>query len=253
MEARDEIGRLEGHVAAITGGARGIGGAAARVFAHRGARVLLGDVLQEEGEATAAAIRRAGGEAAFVHTDVRQEADCCALVERAWEAYGRLDSLVCCAGILRGSQVPVEELDGEIYAEVLDVNLKGTFFCVKAAVPRLRQSGGGVILLLASGAGVRGPSSSMAYGSSKGGVHGLFLTLEPRLAAQGIRVHDICPGSIDTLMMRHVIEQGARARGQSPDQALAQSTLGDPEGVARILAFLVSPEADYVRGTIFTR
>ena len=259
MEARDEISRLGGHVAAITGGARGIGGAAARVFARRGERVVLGDVLAEEGEAIAAAIRRVGGEAAFVQTDVRREADCRALVEHAWEAYGRLDSLVCCAGILRGSQVPVDELDGETYGEVLDVNLKGTFFCVKAAVPRLRAgrsvrtTGGGVILLLASGAGVRGPSSSAAYGSSKGGVHGLFLTLEPRLAAQGIRVHDICPGSIDTMMMRHVIEEGARARGQSPDQALAQAALGDPEGVARILAFLASPEADYVRGTIFTR
>jgi 3alpha(or 20beta)-hydroxysteroid dehydrogenase len=253
MSMEKERGRLSGHVAVITGGARGIGGAAARVFARRGARVVLGDVLQEEGEASAAAIRGAGGAAAFVRTDVRREADCRALVDYAWEAHGRLDSLVCCAGILRGSQVPVEELDGDIYGEVLDVNLKGTFFCVKAAVPRLRESGGGVILLLASGAGVRRPSSSMAYGSSKGGVHGLFLTLEPRLAAQGIRVHDICPGSIDTAMMRHAIEQGAKARGEAPDQVLARATMGDPEGVARILAFLASPEADYVRGTIFTR
>ena len=134
MATRDGIGRLEGHVAVITGGARGIGGATARVFARRGARVVLGDVLDEEGAATKAAIRQAGGEATFVHTDVRQEADCRALVERAWDAYGRLDSLVCCAGILRGSQVPVDELDGETYSEVLDVNLKGTFFCVKAAV-----------------------------------------------------------------------------------------------------------------------
>jgi 3alpha(or 20beta)-hydroxysteroid dehydrogenase len=250
---KEETGRLDGHVAVITGGARGIGGATAQVFARRGARVVLGDVLAQEGEATAAAIRRAGGAATFVPTDVRREADCRALLERAWEAYGRLDSLVCCAGILRGSQVPVDELDGETYGDVLDVNLKGTFFCVKAAVPRLRQSGGGVILLLASGAGVRGPSSSLAYGSSKGGVHGLFLTLEPRLAAQGIRIHDICPGGIDTVMMRHAIVEGARARGDSPDQALAQATLGDPEGVARILAFLASTEADYVRGTIFAR
>jgi NAD(P)-dependent dehydrogenase (short-subunit alcohol dehydrogenase family) len=253
MGAQDETGRLEGHVAVITGGARGIGGATARVFARQGARVVLGDVLAQEGEAIAAAIRRAGGAATFVRTDVRREADCHALVERAWQAYGRLDSLVCCAGILRGSQVPVDELDGEIYGDVLDVNLKGTFFCVKAAVPRLRQSGGGVILLLASGAGVRGPSSSLAYGSSKGAVHGLFLTLEPRLAAQGIRVHDICPGGIDTAMMRHAIAEAARARGDSPDQALARATLGDPEGVARVLAFLASPEADYVRGTILTR
>ena len=153
----------------------------------------------------------------------------------------------------------MDELDAETYSAVLDVNLKGTFHCVKAAVPRLRAgrsvrtTNGGVILLFASGADVNRPSSSMTYGSSKGGVHGLFLTLEPRLAAQGIRVHDICPGSIDTSLMRHVIVEGAKARGQAPDQALNQATLGDPEDVARVLAFLASPEADYVRGTIFTR
>jgi NAD(P)-dependent dehydrogenase (short-subunit alcohol dehydrogenase family) len=253
VEASHAHGRLSGHAVVITGGARGIGGATARSFAREGAQVFLADVLAEEGEAAAAAIRAAGGAAQFVRTDVRREADCQALLETAWETCGRLDSLVCCAGILRGSQVPVEEMDGETYGNVLDVNLKGTFFCVKAAVPRMRQSGGGVILLLASGAGVRGPSSSVAYGSSKGGVHGLFLTLEPRLASQGIRIHDVCPGSIDTAMMRHAIVESAKAQGRSSDQALAQATMGDPEGVARILAFLASPDAAYVRGTIFTR
>ena len=85
--------------------------AAARAFARDGARVVIADVLTEEGQATAAEIRRAGGEALFVQTDVRQEAACRALMETAWQAYGRLDSLACCAGILRGSYVPVEEMD----------------------------------------------------------------------------------------------------------------------------------------------
>ena len=93
----------------------------------------------------------------------------------------------------------------------------------------------------------------MAYGSSKGGVHGLTLTLTPKLAAHGIRVHDICPGTIDTTMMRSVIVKSAEVAGRSPELALAEAPLGDPAGVARVLAFLASPDADYVRGTIFTR
>jgi 3alpha(or 20beta)-hydroxysteroid dehydrogenase len=245
--------RLPDHVSVITGGARGIGAAAARVFAQGGARVVIADLLAEEGEATAAEIRRAGGEALFVQTDVRREAACRALMETAWQAHGRLDSLVCCAGILRGSQVPVEEMDEATFDHVLDVNLKGTFLCVQAAVPWMRRTGSGVILLLASGAGVHRPSSSVAYGSSKGGVHGLTLTLTPKLAAQGIRVHDICPGTIDTAMMRHVIVEGAKVAGRSPERALAEAPMGDPTGVAKVLAFLASPDADYVRGTIFTR
>jgi NAD(P)-dependent dehydrogenase (short-subunit alcohol dehydrogenase family) len=144
-------------------------------------------------------------------------------------------------------------MDEATFGDVLDVNLKGIFFCVKAAVLWMRQTGGGVVLLLASGAGVNRPSSSVAYGSSKGGVHGLALTLAPKLEAQGIRVHDICPGSIDTAMMRHVIIEGAVAAGRSPEQALAEALLGDPTGVARVLAFLASLDADYVRGTVFTR
>jgi NAD(P)-dependent dehydrogenase (short-subunit alcohol dehydrogenase family) len=147
----------------------------------------------------------------------------------------------------------VDELDEDTFSEVLDVNLKGSYLCVKTAVPWMRRAGGGVILLVASGAGVRRPSSSVAYGASKGGVHGLFLTLEPRLAAQGIRAHDVCPATIDTAMMRDVIVRGALAQGRSPEEALAAAPLGDPSGVARVLAFLASPDADYVRGTVFTR
>lgn len=244
---------LQSLVAVVTGGARGIGAATASVFAEQGARVVVGDLLEGEGQATVAAIRQAGGEAAFVHTDVTREADCARLMDTAAERYGRLDVLACCAGILRGSYASVEELDEATFRAVLDVNLVGTYLCVRHAVPHMQRVGKGVILLIASGAGVNRPSSSFAYGSSKGGVHGLALTLEARLASLGIRVHDICPSVIDTQMMRSVIATGARIAGRSEEEALAATPFGDPRGVARVLAFLASPDADYVRGTIFTR
>ena len=252
---KTEVGimRLSGHVAVITGGARGIGGATAAEFAREGAKVVIGDVLEAEAQATVASIRGEGGEALYVSTDVTSEAACARLMATARETYGRLDSLVCCAGIIRGSMVPVEEMEQALFTGVLDVNLVGSFLSVKHAVPHMRASGGGVVLLIASGAGVRGPSSSFAYGASKGGVHGLAMTLEPRLEPQGIRVHAICPAAIDTDMMRTSLAARATALGQPVDQALTGINLGDPRGVARVLAFLASADAAFVRGTVYTR
>jgi NAD(P)-dependent dehydrogenase (short-subunit alcohol dehydrogenase family) len=245
---------LAGRVVVITGGARGIGRAAAECCAAAGAAVVIGDRLTAEGAATVAAIDGAGGRATFQATDVTNEDDCHQLMGTAVETFGRLDALITCAGILRGDWTPVEALDDAIFRTVVDVNLRGTFLCVKHAVPHLPQPGG-VIACLASGAGVRGGSSSMAYGASKGGVHGLSLALADHLAPRGIRVHGVCPGSLATVMKLDNIGNLAEQRGQSRQAAIeaARPTLGDPIGVGRILAFLISDDADYLRGTIFTR
>ncbi|MBI3972270.1 MAG: SDR family oxidoreductase [Chloroflexi bacterium] len=246
-------GRLAGKVAVITGGARGIGGAASRIFAAEGAKVVIGDLLEAEGEETAAAIREIGGDALFVKTDATQEEDCLRLASAAAEQFGRLDVVVTCAGILQGAYLALEELDLETFERVQAVNVRGTFLTVKHAVPHIKRSGGGVVLCISSGAGVKGSSSSIAYGTSKAGVHGLVMTLQPRLEPQRIRVHAICPGSINTVLKRENVADGARAAGRDVPQALAGAGLGDPEGVAKVLAFLASDDADYVRGTIFTR
>lgn len=247
--------RLRDRVVVITGGGRGIGAATAQIIGAHGGKVVIGDMLETEGEAMAADVRALGGSAVFVTTNVAREADCTRLVQVAVEQYGRLDVVICCAGILRGAMLQADTLDEATFASVLDVNLKGTFLTVKAALPHLRKAAQGVILLMASEAGTKIPSSSLAYGASKGGVHGFAMTLEAQLAPHGIRVNEICPSSIATPMRIENLVDRARAAGRDPEQARAEAIRdsGDPAGVGRILAFLASGDADYVRGTIYTR
>jgi len=247
--------RLKDRVVIITGGGRGIGAATAHAVVAEGGAVVIGDMLAAEGEATRDALQAAGGSAVFVKTDVTQEADCLRLARTAVEQHGRLDVLICCAGILQGAMLQAEALDPATFDRVLSVNTKGTFLTVRAALPHLRQAAKPAILLLASEAGTKIPSSSLAYGASKGGVHGFAMTLEAQLAPQGIRVNEICPSSIATPMRIENLVDRARAAGRDPEQARAEAIkdAGDPAGVARILAFLASADADYVRGTIYTR
>jgi NAD(P)-dependent dehydrogenase (short-subunit alcohol dehydrogenase family) len=246
---------LTGHVVLVTGAAQGIGEATARECAARGAAVVLADQQCEKGEQVAAAIRAAGGTAEFVQADVRDDAQVAAVVDRVREQFGRLDALVCAAGVLRGAYLQPEEFPEDVFEFVLDVNVKGIFLCAKHATSLLEASGRGVMVLVASGGGVRGPSSSLAYGASKAGVNGLGITLAGRLEPRGIRVNVVCPGAIATQMKLDVIAVEAERAGQSAEEAVTQAreALGDPAGVARIISFLVSPDADYVRGTLFTR
>lgn len=247
--------RLDGKVAVVTGGARGIGGATAELLAKDGARVVIGDLRADAAQATLGRIAAAGGGAVFVETDVTNEDSARRLMAAAVERWGRLDVLVHAAGILKGATLLVDELDTAVFDEVVTVNLRGAFLCAKHAAAQMRTQRSGVMLLIASGAGVRGGSSSVAYGSSKGGVHGLSLVLAPQLEPHGIRVHGICPGSLATELKLDNVADVARAAGKDPVAARERAAreLGDPAGVARILAFLASDEADYVRGSIFTR
>jgi NAD(P)-dependent dehydrogenase (short-subunit alcohol dehydrogenase family) len=246
---------LTGRIVIITGGGRGIGAAAAHAISGQGGKVVIGDMLEAEGAATAGAIRAAAGDAVFVKTDVTQEADCARLVAAAIERFGKLDVVICCAGILQGAMLQADALEPATFERVFGVNVKGMFLTVRAALPSLRKAEKPVVLLMASEAGVKIPSSSLAYGASKGGVHGFAMTLEAQLALQGVRVHDVCPSSIATPMRVENLVDRARAAGRDPEQARAEAIreAGDPMGVARILAFLASSDADYVRGTIFTR
>ncbi|HVC34682.1 MAG TPA: SDR family oxidoreductase, partial [Chloroflexota bacterium] len=245
--------RLQDKVVMITGAASGIGFATAQECADEGAKLVLADLPAAPGLRELSPLGGTDRPPLVVPTDVTRLADCQALAEAAEAHWGRIDALINCAGILQGAFLSVDDLDEETFQRVVDVNLAGSFRMAKAVVPSMRRAGRGTIVLIASGAGVRGGSSSVAYGSSKGAVHGLAMVLEPQLAPAGIRVNDVCPGSLNTPLKRQNVEDGARAHGQSPEEALAKANLADPRGVARVLAFLASDDAAFVRGSIFTR
>lgn len=245
--------RLKDKAIVITGGATGIGRATALVCAKEGARLAIADVNAVEAKKTVAMVQKAGGQAYFVPTDVLVEAQVAKLMEEAERRLGRIDVLVTAAGVLKASLTPVDELEEVVWDQVIDVNLKGSFLMAKHAVPAMRRVGKGVIIMIASGAGVHGPSSSVPYGASKGGVHGLAMTLAARLADDNIRVIDICPGNINTPLKVGAIQQQVERIGKQARAEQQIAELGDPEGVARVIAFLASDEADYLRGTVFTR
>lgn len=243
---------LAGRVVVITGGASGIGGATARLCAARGAQVVIGDVDDAKGDALARELTGSGLTAAFAHVDVTREDDCQRLMQTAIASFGPLDVLITSAGILQGAFVDIAELNLDVFQRVQDVNVRGTFLCMKHAVGAMGDRGG-TILVIASGAGVTSRSSSVAYGTSKAAVHGLGFIAPNHVAGRPIRINTVCPSIVDTPLKRANVEDEGRARGWSRAEIdAAQQQLRDPEGVARVLAFLASDEADYVRGTVFT-
>ncbi len=243
---------LTGKVIVITGGASGIGAATTRLCAIRGAHVVIGDVNDAVGTRLAQDLKDLGLSATFVHTDVVQEADCQHLMQSALDRHAVLDVLVASAGILQGAQVDAASFDLEVFQRVQDVNVRGTFLSLKHAVAAMGDRGG-TILLLSSGAGVTGGSSSVAYGTSKAAIHGLGLAVQRHLGRRPIRVNTVCPGSISTPLKRQNVEDVGHAQGQSEAEIdAAKQALHDPEGVARVLAFLASDDAAAIHGTVFT-
>ncbi len=244
---------LEGRRVVVTGGATGIGRATAIHCAKSGARVVVADVNEADGNDCVARIGSAGGEAWFVRTDVSVESEVRGLMHEAVRLMGGIDSLVTAAGIARDSMVPVEDVAEQVWDDTIDINLKGSFLAAKHAVPAIRSAGRGVIVMIASGAGVTGASSTVSYGASKGGVNGLGMTLAAKLRGEGIRVNVLCPGEIATPLKLGIIEQQAQAAGESARLRKENTDLGEPAGVARIIGFLLSDDAAYVRGAVFTR
>jgi len=244
---------LSGKRIIVTGAATGIGRSAAVEVARRGARVAAIDIADDPGISTASEINNAGGQARYWHVDVADEAAVAGGVAAAEAWMGGIDVLLHAAGILQGAMVNIEDFPEAIWDRVVDVNLKGAFLFAKHVAPAMRRGRGGAIVLVASGAGVSGGSSSYAYGSSKGGVHGLAMVLAKRLAADGIRVNDLCPGAIETPLKVAAEEESLRNSGDLQKHYATMASLGAPQGVANVLAFLAGDDADYVRGAIFTR
>jgi len=240
---------LESKVILVVGGAAGIGRATVELCAERGATLILADQDQANGQLVAQAAH-----ARFIQVDVSNEDSVRALYAQIEAAYGHLDVLLHTAGILLGAYVSLDELASATYQKVWEINTLGSFLSAKYAAPLLRKAGKGTIVLVSSAAATGG-SSSFAYGPSKGGVHSLGIVLANALAADNIRVNVLAPGNIDTAMKRSVIAADVQRKGQADqfEQAVADSKLGTPQGMARVLAWLASDDADYVRGVIATR
>ena len=244
--------RLEGKVALISGGAKGQGAVEARMFAREGARVVIGDILDDLGMQVQAEINETGGECLYVHLDVTSESDWQNAVEAAVSQFGKLDVLVNNAGIgsprgADGERLTIESLTADQWDRVMDVNAKGVFLGTKAAIPEMRKAGGGSIVNISSVAGVVGGPPTTAYGASKGAVRLLTKSTAIQYASDGIRANSVHPGVIITDMTAGMLADEA---GREFNLALHPiGRFGVSEDVAYGVLYLASDESSFVTGS----
>jgi NAD(P)-dependent dehydrogenase (short-subunit alcohol dehydrogenase family) len=243
-------GTLEGKVAIVTGGAMGMGEATARVFAAAGAHVLVSDVDSERGQAVVNGIEAGGGSASFCRTDVSKAADAETMVRTAVERYGRLDCAVNNAAVTPDTH-PIAELDEAEWDRVLAVDLKGVVLCLKYEVAQmLSQGDGGAIVNIGSVSAHRPQPANAAYVAAKHGVLGLTKVASLENAPQGIRVNTVCPGAIDTPMIRGALETVGLTEQEFAPVLSLFGRFGKPEEVAQASLWLCSDQASYVTGAI---
>lgn len=231
------MGRLDGRVAVVTGGARGMGASQVRALAAEGARVLAGDILDDAGHAL---VRELGDAVRYEHLDVRNEEHWRRALEVAEESYGTVSVLVNNAGVV--DFAAIEEQTPEAFRRVLDINLYGAWLGMHVVTPSMRRAGGGVIVNISSTAGLTGMPNLGAYVASKWGLRGLTRTAALELGRAGIRVCSVHPGPIHTPMTAGMDESLAAP------QPIAR--FGEPDEVARLTLFLVT-DATYSTGCEF--
>ena len=237
--------RLENKVALISGGARGMGAVEAKLFSVEGAKVVIGDVLEEEGRRTEAEINKAGGECLFVPLDVTSETQWQAAVEAAVSRFGKLDILVNNAGIYRTERV--EEVSSELWDQVMGINAKGVFLGTKHAIPEMRNAGGGSIINISSVAGLVGNHISAAYSASKGAVRLLTKSTAIQYAKEGIRCNSVHPGTIETPMTADMLADQQYRQDRMERTPLGR--LGTAQDVAYGVLYLASDESSFVTGS----
>jgi glucose 1-dehydrogenase len=239
------MNKLEDRVAIVTGAARGIGRACAEALAREGARVVLADVSEDEGEAAARDLAKGGADARFVRCDVGSRSDIEALARAAEEAWGRIDVLINNAAIVH--KAPFLELGEEDFDRVLRVNLKGPFLLAQRVARQMVEAGtGGAIVNLSSVNAVMAIPDQVPYAVSKGGLNQLTKVMALALAPHAIRVNGIGPGSIATEMLERVMSDDKVRRTILSRTPLGR--LGAPDEVARIAVFLASDDAAYLTG-----
>ncbi len=235
-------GRLDGKVALISGGASGIGAAHVRVFAAEGAKIVAGDLQEDKGRAVVEAVNNSGGEAVFVGLDVARHADWARAVHEAVSRFGKLTTLINNAGIYWPRGTEEETLEG--WNNMIAVNQTGVWLGMKAAVPAMREAGGGAIVNISSLYGLIGSPGSITYHATKGAVRLMTKSAALEYVKQGIRVNSIHPGQIDTPILGDLTpEQDAQIKAATP-----MGRLGRPEEIAYGSLYLCSEEAAFTTG-----
>lgn len=238
---------LIGKVVIITGGASGIGRATALAFAQEGCKVVVADVSVEAGEATVQSIQTGGGDAIFIKTDVSKASDVRDLVSKTVSYYGKLDCAFNNAGI-EGKRATTAACTEENWDRVMDINLKGVWLCMKYQIPHLRQQGGGVIVNMASVAGLSsGLQGYAAYCASKHGVVGLTKLAAVEYAKTGIRINAICPGFIETPLLKGDPEQFSTLQAWVSN-VVPTGRFGTPEEVAKAVVWMCSDQTTFMNG-----
>jgi sorbitol-6-phosphate 2-dehydrogenase len=247
-------GRLPGNVTIITGAGQGIGKGIAQRFIQEGAKVLVADINPVTAEQTAAELRQSGGDAASFTVDVTKADQVDAMVEYAVKLWGRLDTMICSAGIIKA--YPIMEFPEETWDAIINVNLKGTFLCARAASRVMVEQRSGSIIMINSKSGKKGGLWLAAYCASKFGGIGLIQSIALDLAPFNVRANAICPGNVFSTPMWDLLDKEySRKLGIPPEQVrqkyLEKVPLGREckvEDVASAAVFLASDEASYITG-----
>ncbi len=233
----------------ITGAGIGIGKATAHAFAKDGYRVIVTDVLVDEGNAVAEDIKRAGGSAEFHALDVTSTDQTNAVIAAVETSSGAIDTLVCNAGIAH--KVPLDDLSDEKWDHTFDIDLKGMMRAVRAAVPKMKEAGGGSIVCLSSIMGVAyGWDEHVHYSAAKSGVIGLVRGLAVELAASGIRVNGVAPGYVRTAQALSEVHSLGHVGLQAAAEFIPMGRVGEPDDIADVILFLASKAARYMTGQV---
>ena len=241
------MGKLDGKVALISGGARGQGAAEARLFAQEGAKVVLADILDAQGQQVEAEINELGGDALYIHLDVTSESDWQNAIQATVAKYGKLDILVNNAAIII-EKAAIEDRAASEWDRVFEVNAKGVFLGTKHAIPEMRKAGGGSIVNISSVAGIgQSLHQEPAYAASKGAVRIFSKVTASQHAADGIRCNSVHPGPIDTDMLAGAM--GDEARLQDRLARVPMRRMGSVDEIAKGVLYLASDDSSYVTGS----